>query len=163
MLPAAVNKSEPIAIIGMGCRFPDHVYSPGQLWDLCCSARNTWSSWPKDRMMEDGFYHPRPDNLGTNHSRGGHFLGQDVTSFDATFFNFTAEMTKAMDPQIRLMFETVFEALETAGISLEQVAGTATSVFAGSMFHDYNDMLMQDLDRLPRSYLMGNVPSMLAN
>ncbi|KAF3920592.1 hypothetical protein ABW21_db0201640 [Orbilia brochopaga] len=156
-------KTMPIAITGMACRFPDDAQNLEKFWEICASARNTWSEWPKNRMNEDAFYHPRVESLGTIHTRGGHFLNEDVSYCDTSFFNFTAELAKAMDPQIRMLLETTFEAFESAGLSLEDVAGTSTSVFAGAMFHDYEDMLLQDHENLPRSILMGNGQCMVAN
>ncbi|KAK6334112.1 polyketide synthase [Orbilia brochopaga] len=120
-------KTMPIAITGMACRFPDEAQDLEKFWEICAAARNTWSEWPKNRMNENAFYHPRVESLGT-----------------------------AMDPQIRMLLETTYEAFESAGLSLEDVAGTSTSVFAGAMFHDYEDMLLQDHENLPRSILMGN-------
>lgn len=123
----------PIAITGMACRFPGQAVSPEKLWDVCASARNTWSEWPRDRLNEESFSHPQPEHLGTVsievpspetpptyplqfHSHGGHFLDEDVSLWDASFFNFTADMAKAMDPQVRLLLETAFEAFQTGMI-----------------------------------------------
>ncbi|KAM0259446.1 hypothetical protein ACHAQJ_003341 [Trichoderma viride] len=157
------TKTTPIAIIGMACRFPGDANTPDRLWELCAAAQNTWSKMPKNRINGDAFYHPRPENLGTIHSQGGHFLNEDVSCFDTSFFSINADLAKAMDPQLRILYETTFEAFESAGLPLEKVAGTSTSVFAGAMFHDYNDMLVQDIDNLPRYVLTGTSPGVVAN
>ncbi|KAK6530124.1 hypothetical protein TWF694_003493 [Orbilia ellipsospora] len=159
----ATPKTMPIAIVGMACRFPGGCNTLEKFWEICEDARNTWSNWPEHRLNERAFHHPRTETLGAVHTKGGHFLEEDVTSCDTSFFNFTADLAKAMDPQIRILLEMTFEALESAGLSLEAVAGSPTSVFAGTMFHDYEDMLMQDVENLPRSYLMGTGQSMVAN
>ncbi|KAJ5425434.1 hypothetical protein N7465_000504 [Penicillium sp. CMV-2018d] len=153
----------PIAIIGMGCRFPGGIDSPRALWELCATARNTWSEIPRERFSSEGFYHPRTENLGSFNCKGAHFLDEDVSEFDAAFFNFTADMSNSMDPQLRMLLETVFEALESAGLPLDQIAGSRTSVFAGTCFRDYHDMLMRDTDNLPRHFLSGNMMTMTAN
>ncbi|KAJ3480528.1 hypothetical protein NLG97_g8050 [Lecanicillium saksenae] len=159
-------KTRPIAIIGMSCRLPGAVDTPEKLWEVVSAARNTWSRHPSHHSYgrnEDAFYHPRAETLGTNHSQGGHFLNQDVAACDISFFNFTPDVAKSMDPQVRVLLEMVFEALESAGITLEMAASSLTSVFAGAMSHDYQDILMQDMDNLPRYYLTGNAPAMVAN
>ncbi|KAL6895004.1 polyketide synthase [Trichoderma evansii] len=160
---SSTPKTQPIAIIGMACRFPGDASTPERLWELCAEARNTWSKVPPTRYNGDAFYHPRPENLGTIHSHGGHFLNEDVSLFDTSFFSLTADIARAMDPQIRMLYETTFEAFESAGLTLEQVAGSLTSVFAGAMFHDYNDLQVQDIDNLPRYFLTGNSGSLVAN
>ncbi|KAM4059160.1 KR domain-containing protein [Hirsutella rhossiliensis] len=156
------TRSIPIAIVGMSCRFPGGVDSPERLWELCAAARNTWSSWP-ERLNEDAFFHPRAERSGTIHSRGGHFLKEDVSLFDAPFFNLPVELAKATDPQLRLLLETAFEALESAGLRLNDIAGSSTAVFAGTAFRDYHDMLMKDAENQPRYMLPGNDPTMIAN
>ncbi|EHK50965.1 polyketide synthase [Trichoderma atroviride IMI 206040] len=160
---SSTPKTQPIAIIGMACRFPGDASTPERLWELCAEAQNTWSKVPPTRYNGDAFHHPRPENLGTIHSHGGHFLNEDVSLFDTSFFSLTADIARAMDPQIRMLYETTFEAFESAGLTLEQVAGSLTSCFAGAMFHDYNDLQVQDIDNLPRYFLTGNSGSLVAN
>ncbi|KAJ6785918.1 hypothetical protein PWT90_01292 [Aphanocladium album] len=153
----------------MGCRLAGAVDTPEKLWELVSAARNTWSPRPSDGRGRHAFHHPRSETLGTNHSQGSHFLDHDVAACDISFFSFTPDVARSMDPQVRLLLETVFEALEflivrvAAGITLKMAASSRTSVFAGAAFHDYQDILMQDIDNLPRYYLTGNAPAMLAN
>ncbi|KAJ6443692.1 Lovastatin diketide synthase LovF [Purpureocillium lavendulum] len=97
------------------------------------------------------------------HVRGGHFLNEDIGLFDAAFFNFSAETAQSLDPQFRLQLESVYEALENAGLPLSEVAGSNTSVFAGTFVHDYRDAMMRDEDNLPRFLLSGIGSAMASN
>ncbi|OCL05917.1 reducing type I polyketide synthase [Glonium stellatum] len=156
----------PIAIIGMSCRFPGNVTSPEKLWKLCADGKSAWSEIPEDRFNKEAFYHPQSEKRTTGAKTnviGGHFLTEDLSLFDAAFFNMTAEVASTMDPQCRLQLESVFEALESAGIPLEKIAGTETSVFAGAFFRDYMDSLMRDPDTFPRYVMTGNGATMMSN
>lgn len=95
--------------------------------------------------------------------KGGHFLSEDVALFDANFFNFTSELAAVYDPQFRLQLELTYEALENAGLSIQDVAGSNTSVFAGSFFHDYSELHMRDPETLPRALLVSTGAAMAAN
>ncbi|KAH0433744.1 hypothetical protein CcaCcLH18_05731 [Colletotrichum camelliae] len=154
---------EPIAIIGMGCRFPGDATSPSKLWDLCAEGRDGWSQIPKDRFDVNSLYDAHKEAIGRNHVTGGHFMKEDVGLFDAAFFNLPGDVANTMDPQIRLLLETVYEATEDAGIPIEKLAGSDTSVFAGCYGKDYHDMLIRDLELLPPSFLTGTYTTMLAN
>ncbi|KAK2755488.1 Type I Iterative PKS [Arachnomyces sp. PD_36] len=159
----APPKTTPIAIVGMGCRFGGGVTSPEKLWDLVAEGRSAWSDIPADRYNRDAFYHPDSQKLGTSNVKGGYFLEEDVGLFDPSFFNFTAEVAASMDPQIRLLLEVTYEAFESAGIPLSQIAGSNTSVFTGSFIRDYHDMLTRDPITLPRFFTTGNFAAMIAN
>ncbi|RJE27111.1 polyketide synthase [Aspergillus sclerotialis] len=153
----------PIAIIGMACRFPGDATSPEKLWDLCANGRNAWSPIPSNRFNQAAWYHPNKEHLGTSYVKGAHFLTQDVSRFDASFFNFSAESASTMDPEVRMQLETVYEALENAGIPIEQVAASRTGVFAGTCFRDNHDSLLRDPNTLAPFYLTGNGAAMIAN
>ncbi|KAK4163340.1 putative polyketide synthase [Cladorrhinum sp. PSN259] len=153
----------PIAIIGMSCRFAGDVDSPEKLWDLLAEGRSAWSEIPKDRFNIDGFHHPNSEKLNGTNVLGGHFLNEDVGLFDAQFFNLPAETAAALDPQFRLQLESTYEALESAGLTLQDVAGSSTSVFAGSFFRDYHESLIRDPDALPRFLLIGTGAAMASN
>ncbi|KAL2822603.1 hypothetical protein BJX63DRAFT_441226 [Aspergillus granulosus] len=159
----APPKTTPIAIVGMGCRFGGGVTSPEKLWELVAGSRSAWSEIPEDRYNRDAFFHPHSQKLGTSDVKGGYFLQEDVGLFDTSFFNFTAEVAASMDPQIRLLLEVTYEALESAGITLAQIAGSNTSVFTGSFIRDYHDLLSRDPDTLPRYFTTGNFAAMIAN
>ncbi|KAL2193905.1 polyketide synthase [Corynascus similis CBS 632.67] len=153
----------PIAVIGMSCRFAGDVDSPEKLWNLLAEGRSAWSEIPKDRFNVEGFHHPNFEKLNGTNVVGGHFLKGDVGLFDAHFFNLSAETAAALDPQFRLQLESTYEALESAGLSLQDVAGSNTSVFAGSFFRDYHESFVRDPDALPRFLLMGTGAAMASN
>ncbi|KAL5356300.1 hypothetical protein BJX96DRAFT_171483 [Aspergillus floccosus] len=155
--------SEPIAIIGLSCKFAGDAASPEKLWRLLEEGRSAWSEIPSSRFNPQGAYHPRREKLSTSHVRGGHFLEEDLGLFDAAFFNFSTETASTLDPQFRLQLESVYEALENAGLPLSQVAGSNTSVFAGTFFHDYRDALIRDEDNLPRTFITGIGSAMASN
>jgi acyl transferase domain-containing protein len=94
---------------------------------------------------------------------GGHFLTEDISLFDAPFFNITPEEAKAMDPQLRLQLETSYEALESAGLPLEKIAGSQTSVYGSLFTRDYQDSIMRDTEIMPRYFVTGNGTAMLSN
>ncbi|KAB8221883.1 hypothetical protein BDV33DRAFT_229960 [Aspergillus novoparasiticus] len=155
--------SEPIAIIGLSCKFAGDATSPAKFWSLLEEGRSAWSEIPSSRFNPKGAYHPSREKLSTSHIRGGHFLQEDLGLFDAAFFGFSTETASTLDPQFRLQLESVYEALENAGLSLSQVAGSNTSVFAGTFFHDYRDALIRDEDNLPRSFITGIGSAMASN
>ncbi|KAF3771163.1 hypothetical protein M406DRAFT_245563 [Cryphonectria parasitica EP155] len=158
-----MDSNMPIAVIGMSCRFAGGVKNPEDLWQLCADGRTAWSEIPASRFNVDGVSHPNPQKLNTANVIGGHFLQDDIAAFDASFFNLTAEAAKVLDPQFRLQLESTYEALENAGITIQDVAGSNTSVFAGSFFRDYSDAHARDPEALPRFLLLGVGAAMASN
>ncbi|KAH6641044.1 hypothetical protein F5144DRAFT_618689 [Chaetomium tenue] len=154
---------EPIAIIGLSCKFAGDAANPEKLWKMLAEGRDAWSEIPSSRFDPKGVYHPDSQKLSTTHVKGAHFIEEDIGLFDAAFFNYSAETAAAMDPQYRIQLESAYEALENAGLSMSQVAGSKTSVYAGIYSHDYHDGLMRDEDKLPRFLLIGTMAAMASN
>jgi acyl transferase domain-containing protein len=140
-LAASENASrEPIAIIGAGCRYPGDVESPDDLWRVVRDGVDAVSEVPADRWDADAYYDPDPDAPNKMVTRRAGFLGQ-VDQFDSKFFGISPREAQTMDPQQRLLLETAHEALESAGLAVDQLAGSATGVFVGITTSDYARML----------------------
>ncbi|EAW08895.1 type I polyketide synthase [Aspergillus clavatus NRRL 1] len=153
----------PIAVVGLSYRFPGGANSEEALWDMLANGRNAWSEVPKDRMNAEAFYHPDNGRKGTFYVRGAHFLEEDIAAFDAPFFSISANEAKAMDPQQRMLLEATYEAYENAGIRLEDVVGSKTACFVGSLSNDYGDNLHKDMEFSTRYHSTGSITSVLAN
>ncbi|MEH2207646.1 MAG: beta-ketoacyl synthase N-terminal-like domain-containing protein [Nostoc sp.] len=137
---------EPIAIVGIGCRFPGGVRSPASFWNLLQNGRDAITEIPSDRWNVNKFYHPDPVEPGKMYSRWGGFLDQ-IDQFDAKFFGISGAEAARIDPQQRLLLETAWEALEDAGQVPEHLAGSDTGVFIGVLNRDYSYIQMEERNR----------------
>ena len=130
---------------------------------MLSEGRSAWSEVPSDRFNAKSFYHPSPDVNGTTNHRGGHFLNQEISAFDASFFGVPPSEANAMDPQQRLQLETAYEALENAGIPLEQLRGSKTSVHVAIFSHDYDRMMYKDTSDIANYHMTGSGDAIASN
>ncbi|KAL2819315.1 hypothetical protein BDW59DRAFT_123333 [Aspergillus cavernicola] len=158
----AAEADNPPCVVGMACRVPG-ASSPSQLWENIMNKVDVQRKMPADRFNVDAFYHPDGTHKGTTNARYGYFLDQDLGRFDAGFFNISGKEAEAMDPQQRLLLEVVYEALEDAGITLDEIQGSQTSVFCGSFTNDYSAMTGKDLEYYPKYLVTGVGNSILSN
>jgi myxalamid-type polyketide synthase MxaE and MxaD len=140
------TKAEPIAIVGIGCRFPGRVQDPAALWTLLMSGVDAITEVPVDRWDAGNLYDPDPLVAGKASSRWGGFL-DDVDGFDAPFFGISPREAARMDPQQRLLLEVAWDALEDAGLSVAALAGRAAGVFVGVHSHSSDYWNLQARDR----------------
>ncbi|KAL6694798.1 putative polyketide synthase [Trichoderma pleuroticola] len=152
-----------IAIIGLALRFPGDATSPQKLWDVLERKESQWSEFPKDRLNIDGYYHPSNQRLGSLSFRGGHFLKDDISAFDAPFFSIPTEEANAVDPQQRMLLEVSYEALENAGIRKEDIDGSDAAVYVGSFVKDYEYISLRDQNWGPKYAATGNGIAIMSN
>ncbi|ORY71044.1 polyketide synthase 3 [Pseudomassariella vexata] len=155
---------EPLAIVGTACRFPGAAKSPSRLWDLLKAPRDVLKEFPPERLNTANFYHNNGDMHGrTNVEHKSYLLDEDVRHFDAAFFHLNPKEAADMDPQQRILLETVYEAFEAAGWSLSDVDGSQTSVHVGSMTEDYTSIQSRDPDMSGSHVATGVSRAILSN
>ncbi|MEH2154848.1 type I polyketide synthase [Nostoc sp.] len=151
------SKSEAIAIIGAGCRFPGKANNPEAFWQLLRNGVDAITEVPPQRWDMDAYYDPEPDTPGKIYTRFGGFL-EDIDQFDPQFFGISPRTAAMSDPQQRLLLQVGWEALENAGQVPERLSGSQTGVFIGITTNDYARLLLQDggLSQIDANYLTGN-------
>lgn len=154
---------EPIAIIGSACRFPGDASSPSKLWELLRQPRDVLKEIPDDRFNTAAFYHPDALHHGTTNVKHAYLLDDNLGHFDAQFFGVKPVEANSVDPQQRILLETVYEGLERAGIPLEKLQRSQTAVYVGVMSADYTELLARDIDAFPTYFASGTARSILAN
>ena len=154
---------EPIAIVGSGCRFAGDATLPSKLWDLLLHPRDVSKKIPQSRFNADGFFHKDGKHHGATNVSHSYFLEDDPRLFDSVFFNTAPREAEAIDPQQRLLMETVYESMENAGYPLEQLQGTQTSCYVGLMTADYTDTQARDPDFFSQYMATGTSRSLISN
>ncbi|MGW2327117.1 type I polyketide synthase [Streptomyces sp. NPDC001700] len=131
------EREDPVALVGMACRFPGGVRTPEQLWDLVDGERDAVSGLPTDRGWDlERLHHSGPGRHGASYVRAGGFI-YDAAAFDAEFFDIGPREAAAIEPQQRMLLELAWEATESAGIDPQTLRGSSTGVYTGVMYHDY--------------------------
>lgn len=159
---AGSTAGEPIAIIGMGCRFPGGVDSPEDLWQMLVAGSEAVSGFPGDRGWDlEALSGPDPDAPGATYVRAGSFV-DNAADFDAAFFGISPREAQAMDPQQRLLLETTWEALERAAIDPTSLHGSDTGVFIGAAAQEYGPRLYDETDGYA-GHLATGIPTCIAS
>ncbi len=150
------SRAEPIAVIGIGCRFPGGAIDPEAFWRLLRDGVDAITEVPSDRWDTDVYYDSDPERPGKIYTRHGGFL-ENIEGFDPQFFGITPREAVKIDPQHRLILEVAWETLERAGLAPDRLGGTATGVFVGITASDYAERLgAAGLASIDAYHILGN-------
>lgn len=152
----------PVAVVGVSCRFPG-ASSPEELEDLLLNGGSGWGPIPTDRWNRDSFHNSHTGAPESLVAKNGYFLHDDIAKFDARFFGVPPKEAHAMDPQQRILLQTTYEALENAGMPLEDIGGSRTAVYISSFVYDYQRMGYKDLSQVSGNHTAGTGMAMLSN
>lgn len=162
--PSKMSQSrEPIAIIGSGCRFPGNANTPSKLWELLREPRDLLSKIPADRFNAEAFFHPDPTHHGTTNVQESYFLSEDPRRFDTQFFGIQPMESDSIDPQQRMLLETVYDSISAAGLTIDGLRGSSTAVYVGLMCDDWSGILTRDWDTFPTYTATGMARSIISN
>jgi phthiocerol/phenolphthiocerol synthesis type-I polyketide synthase D len=150
--------AEPVAVVGIGCRFPGDVVGPERYWTFLANGGNAVGEVPPDRWDADAFYDPDPSVPGRMASKWGAFL-PDVAGFDADFFGISPREAEAMDPQQRVLLEVAWEALDHAGMPADQLRETRAAVMIGVYYTEYQGISAANPDDIDAYCATGNAHS----
>ncbi|OHF03816.1 KR domain-containing protein [Colletotrichum orchidophilum] len=153
------DQIQPIAIVGLNLKFPGDATSVESFWEILEKARNASSKVPSSRFNVDAFYHPDPSRLDSK----AHFMKEDPRAFDAAFFNMSPAEASILDPQQRGLLEGTYHTFENAGLAIERVAGSQTSVFCASFGRDSDAIVARDPEFQSRYQATSSGSSMLSN
>lgn len=152
---APTRTDEPIAIVAVACRFPG-APNPEAFWEVLSGGVDAIREVPEDRFDIDEFYDPDPDTAGKTYTRCGGFL-DEIDGFDPEFFGISPREAVWIEPQQRLMLETVWEALERAGYAPSALRGSRTGIFAGVAANEYAHLLSaESIDKIEPYFITGN-------
>ncbi|KAJ6030975.1 Acyl transferase/acyl hydrolase/lysophospholipase [Penicillium herquei] len=160
---AGFDGLEPIAVIGMSCRFSGEGSSVEGFWDMLKAGSRGHCRVPSSRYEPSAWHHPSHDRKGAINNDSGFFLEEDPALFDAPFFSITAKEAAGMDPLQRLLLEVAYEAFENGGVPMEALPGSSTAVFSGCMTNDYEFLSTDDILDMPHNSATGNGRAMLDN
>ncbi|MGC5291410.1 beta-ketoacyl synthase N-terminal-like domain-containing protein, partial [Micromonospora sp. DT231] len=159
---AATASDEPIAIVGMSCRYPGGVGSPADLWRLVADEMDAISEMPTDRGWDiDGIYHPDPEQPGKSYVNKAGFMA-GIGDFDAGFFGISPREALSMDPQQRLLLETCWEAFEHGGIDPQSARGSDTGVFVGTSGQEYGTLVAEAGENFDGYLLTGSMAAVVS-
>ncbi|KAJ8132306.1 hypothetical protein O1611_g1320 [Lasiodiplodia mahajangana] len=156
--------TEPIAVIGSACRFPGSSDTPSKLWELLREPRDLLHRVSERRRWHpDAFYHSDPEHHGTSNVQSSYFLDEDPADFDHAFFNIQPSECEAIDPQQRMLMETIYDSLCSAGQTIEGLRGSSTAIIVGTMCDDWSGVLYKDWETIPQYSATGMSRSIMSN